>query len=65
LRTWTLAAGLCLPDSSQRRAWHQACDQLDLVGPAFAGRIQALDAYLDGVEETLETWGRANGAWEG
>jgi hypothetical protein len=65
LRTWTMAAGLCPADSPERRAWHQACDQLDLVGPAFAERIHALDAYLDGIEETLEVWGRANGAWEG
>lgn len=65
LRTWTLAAGLCPAGSSERRLWHQACDQLDLVGPAFAERIQGLDAYLDGIEETLETWARGNGAWEG
>jgi predicted nucleotidyltransferase len=65
LRTWTMAAGFCPAESPERRAWHQACDQLDLVGPAFAERIQALDAYLDGIEETLEVWGRANGVWEG
>lgn len=65
LRTWTLSAGLCPPDSDERRMWHRACDELDLVGPAFAERILALDAYLDSVEETLEDWARANGAWEG
>jgi hypothetical protein len=64
LRTWTMAAGLCPADSPERRVWHQACDQLDLVGPAFAGRLQALDAYLDVVDETLEAWARANGGWE-
>jgi hypothetical protein len=62
--TWTMSAGLCPADSSHRRAWHQACDQLDLVGPSFAERIQALDAYLDGIEEALEDWARLNGAWE-
>jgi len=64
LRTWTIAAGLWPADSHERRAWHQACDQLDLVGPSFAERIQALDAYLDGIEETLDAWARLNGAWE-
>ncbi len=64
LRTWTWVAGLFPAESRERRAWHQACDQLDLVGPAFAERIQALDAYLDGVEETLEGWARASGVWE-
>jgi hypothetical protein len=64
LRTWTMAAGYCPADSQEQRAWHQACDQLDLVGPSFAERIQALDAYLDGIEEAMEDWGRANGAWE-
>ena len=64
LRTWTMAVIYLPPDSPERRAWHQACDQLDLVGPSFAERIQALDAYLDVIEEDLEGWGRANGAWE-
>lgn len=64
LRTWTMAAGLCPADSTERREWHKACDQLELVGPAFAERIQALDAYLDLIEETLEVWGRNNGVWE-
>jgi hypothetical protein len=64
LRTWTMAVGFFPSDSSERRAWHQACDQLELVGPSFAERIQALDAYLDAIEEALETWGRDNGAWD-
>jgi hypothetical protein len=64
LRIWTMAAGYSSPDSRERRSWHQACDQLDLVGPSFAERIQALDAYLDAIEEDLEIWGRLNGVWE-
>jgi hypothetical protein len=64
LHTWTMAAGYYPPDSREQKAWHQACDQLDLVGPSFAERIQALDAYLDVIDEALETWGRANGAWD-
>jgi predicted nucleotidyltransferase len=64
MRTWTLAAGIHPPDSPEQRAWHRACDQLDLVGPSFKDRIQALDAYLDAIEEALEAWGRLNGAWD-
>jgi hypothetical protein len=62
LHTWTAAAGLLAPDSPGRTGWQQACAGLGLLGgPAFGQRLQALDAYLDTVEETLEAWGRKNG----
>lgn len=62
LRTWTLAIGLLPPASPQRQTWEEALQRLGLLGGNFAGRVAALDAYLDTVEETLEAWGRANGA---
>jgi len=34
---------------------------LGLLGEAFREKIEALDAYLDLVEELLESWGRENG----
>ncbi len=43
-------------------AWGRALALQSGIGPAFAERIQALDAFLDMVEETLEEWARANGA---
>jgi len=64
LRTWTLAAQYCPPGSLELHAWRQALMRLGLAGLPFTGRVEALDAYLDGVDETLETWARANGGWQ-
>ncbi len=61
LRTWTMAAGLLPDDSPHVKAWSQAMGQLGLLGEAYDERVEALDAYLDLVDETLEAWGRANG----
>jgi hypothetical protein len=58
LRTWTEAVRALPPDAAGLDNWKQACQQLGLIGPAFAGRVAALDAYLDLVEETLEQWRR-------
>jgi hypothetical protein len=62
LRTWTMAAGLLESDSPHLKTWGQAMGQLGLTGQAFEERVEALDAYLDLVDETLENWARANGA---
>lgn len=65
LRTWTGAARCCPPESASRQAWQAAFQSLGIAGAALEGRFEALDAYLDVVDETLETWARANGAWQG
>jgi hypothetical protein len=62
LNTWTIAAGHFQNDSPERQNWQQACVQLGLIKEGLAERYQALDAYLDLVDETLEAWGEANGA---
>jgi hypothetical protein len=59
LRTWSLAASL-VPQSVP--AWQAACERLGLVGPGFAQRIQALDAFLDMAEEAVDRWAEAAGA---
>ena len=56
LRTWTLAAALSPDGSPGRIAWADACQSLGLQGEGFAERVQALDAFLDLVEETIEQW---------
>ena len=61
LRTWTEAASLLPPENASRLVWGEAVQQLNLGGPEFTGRVQALDAYLDLVEETLEDWARLAG----
>ena len=61
LRTWTLACS-CLPsDSPHLAAWLEACEQLGLGSDQLDEKLSALDAYLDNIEETLETWGNENG----
>jgi hypothetical protein len=61
LRTWTLAL-LCLPDDeSSEQAWQLALQKLALDETHFETRINALDAYLDGVEEALDVWSEQMG----
>jgi len=61
LSTWTAAISYLPGDQDRTAAWHKACQYLGLLGGGFAERVEALDAYLDTVEEVLEDWGRANG----
>lgn len=60
-RTWTHAMCALPSDTPHREAWQKAGEQLGLLGVACAERIAGLDAYLDMVEEILETWARENG----
>jgi hypothetical protein len=65
LHTWTMAVQLLPANLAQAQAWQTAFTRLGLCGAAFLGRLDALDAYLDVIDETLEAWARANGAWQG
>jgi hypothetical protein len=61
LTTWNLAVS-CHPDgSSHRKSWDEAVGHLGLVGEALLERLNALDAFLDNVEEITENWARAYG----
>jgi predicted nucleotidyltransferase len=62
LRTWTLAINNLPEKSPAREDWAQALDHLGLLGEGFEERLDALDAFLDMVEETIEKWARENGA---
>lgn len=60
-RSWTKAAA-CLPENApERTTWRTAGEHLGLFGDAFAAKIDALDTYLDLVEEILKTWAQNNG----
>ena len=59
LVTWTLSANV-LPPPSQS-SWQEACERLGLAGGAFPERLEALDAFLDTVEEVLEGFASNNG----
>ncbi|MBN2148635.1 MAG: hypothetical protein JW726_14710 [Anaerolineales bacterium] len=61
--TWTLIACIMAErGDAQLSDWQSAGERLGLLGASFAERVVALDAYLDLIEETLEEWGRENGA---
>lgn len=64
LSTWTDLMSCFAEDSPELASWRSAVEKLDLYGKAQKQRLQALDAYLDLLEEALEDWARQNGAWE-
>jgi hypothetical protein len=62
LRTWTLAVDSLDESDPWLQSWRDLCGQLGLLGADFGERIQALDAYLEQVEDTVAVWGREEGA---
>jgi len=61
LRTWTLAVEILHKDSEALDGWRTVLQELGLLGDGFGERIEALDAYLDQVEETIDDWARVQG----
>ncbi len=61
LSTWTETVALLETEHPDLQAWREAMEETGLFGEAFAGRLQALDAYLDQVEETIEEWSTTHG----
>jgi len=61
LRTWTQAATLLPAGDASLAAWLSVLSSTGLDGPGFSARLDSFDAYLDGLEETLDEWGKANG----
>lgn len=62
LRTWTSLVRLMPDHHAVSEPWFKACQQLELLGAGFGERLEALDAYLDTVEETLDAWAAQAGA---
>lgn len=60
-RTWTHIICALPDDTPHRAAWLKAGEQLGLLGAAFSEKVEGLDAYLDLVEELLETWAHERG----
>lgn len=64
INTWTEALS-SLPDpSALSQPWHELCGLVALDPSHFSSRQDALDTYLDGIEETLDLWAAANGVVE-
>jgi hypothetical protein len=60
-RTWTHAMCVLPADTSHLPAWQKAGEQLGLLGASFQEKLAGLDAYLDMVEELIDSWASENG----
>jgi hypothetical protein len=56
LRTWALAENTLGIESRTTVRWMDLCQSVGLGEETFPHQLAALDAYLDGVEETLDIW---------
>lgn len=61
LWTWTDISALLQTGAEDHQGYREFCQSLSLGSDQFQARIQALDAYLDMVEETIERWSASNG----
>jgi hypothetical protein len=62
LKSWTAAVKTLSRTTIHHQPWMEAISILQLDSEHLPERLKALDAYLDTVDETLESWARANGA---
>ena len=61
LRNWTMAILSLSGDSPHRLPWVAACEKLNLYIEDLPDRLDALDVYLDSIEEVVEDWGTRHG----
>lgn len=61
LRTWTAAEAALGKNSPTRSRWLELTHLTGLDREQFPSQIEALDAYLDSVEETLDLWAQKFG----
>lgn len=61
LRTWTRTLCSLPSDTPALENWLSTCRHLNLGEDDFSQRLNALDVYLDAVEETLDDWADDNG----
>lgn len=62
LRTWASAVSYVPTEGPHHQGWLDFCTQLELDQAHFKERLEALDAYLDNIEEALDDWANENGA---
>ena len=61
LLSWAQSAIYLPEDAPVLSEWLSTCQTLGLDAEHFSERLQAVDRYLDRVEETIDNWSRANG----
>lgn len=62
LRTWTLALAQLAKRTPDAATWKQFIQAIQLGKEKLPTRLQALDVYLEAVEETVAEWAKRNGA---
>jgi hypothetical protein len=62
LRNWTHLIAFVPDNSPVRKFWQDTCFQAGLLGAGFSEKLEAVDSYLDMIDETLEHWAITNGA---
>jgi len=60
LRTWSMALTCLPPEAASSSEWQTLLQSQALDESHFEERLEALDAYLDRVEETLDLWAKDN-----
>jgi len=61
LWTWSRMRGLLHPGNPVLDTWNGIAETLSLAPQHMEDRLNALDAYLDAVEETLDAWQQERG----
>jgi hypothetical protein len=61
LHTWTLAINQLPADAGELAQWENARAELALDDAHFSHQLDALDSYLDAVEETMDWWAQQYG----
>lgn len=61
MRTWTRSAIAAPYQYDLQQAWTEACDNLNILGEHYNGKLEALDAYLGTVEDILAAWRETKG----
>ena len=61
LQTWTQTVAAAPHDRTNSQTWFEVCLYLGLLGDGVADRIAGLGAYLDQVEDVVESWAQERG----
>ncbi|MEA2008314.1 MAG: hypothetical protein U9O54_04270 [Chloroflexota bacterium] len=62
LKTWSQIASALPEGHREISSWRKICVELGLLGEGFSSQLEALDMYLEKVENLITSWGRERGA---
>ncbi|OQY35118.1 MAG: hypothetical protein B6I38_01745 [Anaerolineaceae bacterium 4572_5.1] len=62
LKTWSQIASALPAGHPANSSWEKVCAELGLTGEGFSRKLEALDAYLEEIENLINSWGTEHGA---